>query len=125
MRIVTNACYDLLRHRKRRPADSLDDLMDDPERGDLLADPEPSPESRVLGRELEAAIMAGLQTLPEDQRVTLVLADVQGFDYQEVADIMRTSLGTVKSRLSRGRARLRDYLLGCGELLPDKYRPIS
>lgn len=125
MRIVTNACYDLLRHRQRRPADSLDDLLDDPERGDLLAAPDPSPESRALSHELEAAVMAGLQTLPEDQRVTLVLADVQDFDYQEVADIMRTSLGTVKSRLSRGRARLRDYLLGCGELLPDKYRPIS
>lgn len=123
MRIVTNACYDQLRRRQRRPAGSLDDLMDDPERGDLLSDPAPTPESQMMSRELESAIMDGLQTLPEDQRVTVVLADVQGFDYQEVADITHTSLGTVKSRLSRGRARLRDYLLGCGELLPDKYRP--
>jgi RNA polymerase sigma-70 factor, ECF subfamily len=125
MRIVTNACYDQLRHRQRRPADSLDDLLDDPERGDILADPDPPPENQALSRELEAAIMAGLGILPADQRVTLVLADVQGFDYHEIAEITHTSLGTVKSRLSRGRARLRDYLLGCGELLPDKYRPMS
>jgi RNA polymerase sigma-70 factor (ECF subfamily) len=123
MRIVTNACYDQLRLRRRRPTDSLDDLLDDPESGGLLSDPTPTPETQMMSHELESTIMAGLQMLPDDQRVAVVLVDVQGFDYQEVADITHTSLGTVKSRLSRGRARLRDYLLGCGELLPDKYRP--
>jgi len=59
-----------------------------------------------------------LQTLPTDQRMTLVLSDVQGYSYQEIAEITGTSLGTVKSRLSRARARMRDFLSGQGELLP-------
>jgi RNA polymerase sigma-70 factor (ECF subfamily) len=123
LRIVTNACYDQLRHRHRRRTDPLGEPDEDPDRGGLLTDPQPSPESQAICRELEDAVEAGLQTLPEDQRATLVLVDIQGLDYQEVADMMRTSLGTVKSRLSRARARLRDYLIDCGELLPDRYRP--
>ena len=67
-------------------------------------------------------IQVGLNTLPPDQRIALVLSDVQGFSYQEIAEITRSSLGTVKSRLSRGRAKLRDYLLDQGELLPGRYR---
>ncbi len=54
--------------------------------------------------------------------MTLVLSDVQGYDYQEIAEITGVSLGTVKSRLSRARARMRDYLLVQGELLPAGYR---
>jgi len=52
----------------------------------------------------------------------LILSDLQGLSYQEIADATGLSLGTVKSRLSRGRARLRDYLLEQRELLPTRYR---
>lgn len=122
LRIVTNSCYDQLRRLQRRPSDSLEDLMDDPDRNGLLASAAPGPEAQLLNRELERAISAGLNLLPTDQRTVLVLADVQGLDYQEVAQITRVSVGTVKSRLSRARARLRDYLRECGELLSDRYR---
>jgi len=123
LRIVTNACYDQLRYKKRRPADSLDELMDESEHGPSVADPSPQPEQQALRRELEDAIIAGIQTLPEDQRVTLVLADVQGLSYEEIAGVTGASLGTVKSRLSRARCKLRDYLIEQGELLPGPYRP--
>jgi len=67
-------------------------------------------------------IQAGIQTLPEDQRAALVLSDVQGMSYEEIAAITGANLGTVKSRLSRARAKLRDYLLSTGELSPGRLR---
>ena len=75
-----------------------------------------------MRQELAAVIQVAIGELPADQRTTLVLADIEGMDYQEIADTMGTALGTVKSRLSRGRARLRDFLLERGELLPARYR---
>lgn len=123
LRIVTNACYDQLRRNRRRPADSLDDILDEPDHNPAITDPAPQPEQQAMRRELEETIMTGIQTLPHDQKITLVLADVQGLSYQEVADSTGTSVGTVKSRLSRGRAKLRDYLVNTGELLPAQYRP--
>ncbi len=68
------------------------------------------------------AIEACLQTLPDDQRVTAVLGDVEGYDYKEIAEMTKVSLGTVKSRMSRARAKLRDCLQGYKELLPSSYR---
>jgi RNA polymerase sigma-70 factor (ECF subfamily) len=117
-RIVTNACYDELRRRKRKPATSLDSMLDggDGEIGFDAPDAGESPEERIERRELAATIQAGINTLPPDQRATLVLSDVQGMSYEEIAEITHTSLGTVKSRLSRARAKLRDYLQAQGEL---------
>jgi RNA polymerase sigma-70 factor (ECF subfamily) len=63
-----------------------------------------------------------LQTLPDDQRITAVLRDVEGYDYKEIAEITRVSLGTVKSRMSRARTKLRECLQGFKELLPLSYR---
>ena len=124
LRIVTNACYDELRRKKRRPAISLDELTDEQD-NDLEFDvpsPEDGPETVVQRRELAELIQIGITTLPEDQRVALVLSDVQGLSYDEIADLTNTNLGTVKSRLSRGRAKLREYLQAHGELLPEAYR---
>ena len=123
MRIVTNACYDRLRYRRRRRTESLEDLAQNPDDDSYLCDPVPQPENHLLSRELEQTIMKGLQSLPEDQRTTLVLVDIHGFSYQEVAEITSAATGTVRSRLSRARAKLRDYLVACGELLPARYRP--
>ena len=75
----------------------------------------PRKPDRWTGRR-RAPIQAGLVTLPEDQRIAVVLSDVHGYPYEEIAEIMNSSLGTVKSRISRGRARLRDYLRSQGEL---------
>ena len=80
LRIATNACYDQLRLKKRRPADSLDDILEDPDHSLMMSDPGPLPESHALRRELEEAVMSGLQSLPEDQRVTLILTDIQGLE---------------------------------------------
>jgi RNA polymerase sigma-70 factor (ECF subfamily) len=123
LRIATNTCYDVLRARKRRPTTSLDIETDGGEDSAPLqiADSAESPDDFALRRELAAAIQQGLATLPEEQRIILILSDIQGLAYEEIADITATNLGTVKSRLSRGRARLRD-VLKAGELLPARYR---
>jgi RNA polymerase sigma-70 factor (ECF subfamily) len=87
-----------------------------------LHDPAERPDEFVERREVNQMIQSGLSTLPLEQRTILVLSDVQGLNYQEIAEITGLSLGTVKSRLSRGRARLRDYLVQQRELLPTRYR---
>lgn len=123
LRIAANACTDELRRRGRRPSSSLDLAFEEgmPEPPDR----EPDPESIALTRELRGQIEGALIQLPEDQRMAVVLTDIEGLAYEEVASVMGTSIGTVKSRLSRARARLREVLLGEPELLPDQFRPRS
>jgi RNA polymerase sigma-70 factor (ECF subfamily) len=123
MRIATNACYDELRRRKRRPQSSLDQIVETHESSPLLANKEgPSPEDLQQQSELMDAIQRCLDALPDEQRTVAVLRDVEGYDYREIADIMSISLGTVKSRISRARIKLRDCLQGFGELIPAEYR---
>ena len=123
MRIVSNACYDELRRRKRRPTTSLHDFGEvDEEANPALIDEHEGPNAHAERQELARVIQAGIETLPREQRVTLVLSDVQGFSYQEIAEVTGVSLGTVKSRLARARGKLRDYLRSRAELLPARYR---
>ena len=124
LRIVTNACYDFLRARKRRPAQSLDDLI---ESGEDREPPEfvngrEGPEAHAERAELNRTLQAALSRLPEDQRVVVVLADIQGLSYDEIAAATGTNIGTVKSRLNRARLRLRDWLMERQEHLPERYR---
>ncbi len=123
MRIVTNACYDELRRRQRRPASSLEELEDGPAAADsqLYSMPE-NPEQQAQRHELNAAIQDCLSALPDDQRVIAVLSDIEEYHYQEIAEITGLPLGTIKSRLSRARTRLRDCLQAVKELLPAEYR---
>ena len=128
MRIVANTCRDMLRSRKARPTVPLDPISSDPD--DPTAPPsaadlpstDESPEDHAVREELARTIQAGIASLPEEQRLAVLLVDVQGMDYEEAASAMDCSLGTVKSRLSRGRGRLRDFLRNTGELLPDLFR---
>jgi RNA polymerase sigma-70 factor (ECF subfamily) len=76
----------------------------------------------VERKDLSQVIQRGLGTLPDEQRAVLVLSDIQGMAYKEIARTLGLSLGTVKSRLSRGRGKLRDYLQSNAELLPARYR---
>lgn len=122
LRIASNACYDYLRRKQRHPTSSLDSIMDDEEVPYEFADESAGPEEITLRRELMEHINDALLCLPIEQRLVVVLSDVQGFSYEEIAKITNCSLGTVRSRLSRGRARLRDHLLNKGELLPSQYR---
>ena len=123
MRIVANGCYDELRRRKRRPATSFEDFGTvDEEANPALINRNEGPEKYVERQEMSHVIQAGIETLPPDQRITLVLSDVQGLSYQEIAEATDVPLGTVRSRLARARGKLRDYLRTHGELLPARYR---
>ncbi len=123
LRIVTNACYDQLRAKKRRPTSPMEVVLDDdPIEISLRDTREPQPPEYIEQQELGQLIQRGLDTLPPDQRTVLVLADIQEMSYDEIAASLRISLGTVKSRLSRGRGRLRDFLQSHAELLPARYR---
>jgi RNA polymerase sigma-70 factor (ECF subfamily) len=125
LRTVTNACYDELRRKKRRPTTPLEPDSDDGEEVESprwLADPSASPEQQLEREELEHAIQHCLDALPADFRTVVVLADIQGLDYTEVARAARVPLGTIKSRLARARLRLRECLQAFRELLPAAFR---
>jgi RNA polymerase sigma-70 factor (ECF subfamily) len=109
--IVANAARDELRRQRRRPQRSLDEARDDPERATLdPPDPGPTPDAVALQSELRAHLEAALRALPDDWRLVVVLSDVHGMSYAEVAATVGVPEGTVKSRLSRARGRLRDIL---------------
>ena len=120
LRIASNLCYDRLRSAKRRPEQSLDEAMESP--GFHVPSRDPSPEQQAISRELHDHVQRAILGLPFDQRNTIMLVDVQGLSYQEAAEAMDVSMGTVKSRLSRARAAVRDALMAHRELLPDKFR---
>lgn len=113
-RITTNVCYDAIRYHKRRPAvpfTHMSAAVDDEREFDLPTH-EDGPETMFQRRELATLLQQHINALPIDQRMVLVLSDVQGLSDKEIAGVMRTNLGTVKSRLSRARASLRRSLSG-------------
>lgn len=114
--IAGNRCRDELRRRKRRPATSLDQQMETFGDAYALPTPERSPERRALDSELRQVIVSALVQLPDDQRQALTLRDIDGFSYQEIASATNVSVGTVKSRIARARARMRELLPERGEL---------
>lgn len=118
--IAANACRDLMRAAKARPSFSLDALDTTP--GATPASSEESPDDYAIRREMGRAIQSGLEALSHDHRLTLVLVDIQGLSYEEAARVMRCSVGTVKSRLSRARHHMRELLGRRRELFPDQFR---
>jgi RNA polymerase sigma-70 factor (ECF subfamily) len=124
-RIATNACYDELRRRRSRPAISLDEPRGPEELPIDLPQTGPSLEDHAQQLELAGYLQEALGALPADQRAAIVLCDVQGFDYSEIAQITGVSLGTVKSRIARARARLRELLSTHRELFTISVRPSS
>lgn len=113
-RIVTNLYIDLLRTRPRRRVESLDAPLVTPQGGEVtreVPDPGAGPEEAVLRATLDGEVQRGLLRLSEDLRVVVVLCDIEGYSYEEIAAMLRVPLGTVKSRLHRARrvlaARLR------------------
>jgi RNA polymerase sigma-70 factor (ECF subfamily) len=111
LRIATNRCYDVLRAKNRRPADSLDaeEFESEPVWTSQASEGE-HPEVFAARTELSVHLERALAALPEDQRLVVILSDVHGHPYDEIAEITGVAVGTVKSRLSRARARLRDAL---------------
>ncbi|MGK7900284.1 MAG: sigma-70 family RNA polymerase sigma factor [Hormoscilla sp.] len=108
-RIATNLFYDELRKRKRmRPPLSLDAprLLDDGEMDWEIASPDPGPEENLTTTEFYEQLQAAIAELPEAFRTTIVLREIEGQSYEEIAEITGVSLGTVKSRIARARQRL-------------------
>lgn len=126
MRMVTNTCYDELRRRHRHPTTPLTPLDDNDEEEiespHWMADDGPSPEQSLEQEELAQAVQSCLQNLPEDFRAVIVMVDIEGLDYLEVSSAIQKPLGTVKSRVARGRLRLRECLQKFWELLPAEFR---
>ena len=123
LRIATNTCYDELRRLKRRPAVPLDEMpgaqLDD---GPPLPDDSPSPEQVAQQSELNRAIQGCIEALDDAQKIILVMSDIEGLSYQEIASMVGVKVGTVKSRLSRARRAVRGCLQTVQELLPPSYR---
>lgn len=105
-RLASNACVDLLRKERRHQGTSLDDDAV----GAEIPDTKPTPEEAAETKELRAQIEAGLRQLSPEHRAVLILREIQQLNYEEIADALSLDLGTVKSRISRGRRQLRDFL---------------
>lgn len=107
LRITTNLFYDRMRHRARHPVEALDDLD---EAGSTHASPGPSPEDSALNVELRSVVTTALSGLPYQFRVAVILCDLYQMSYEEIGSTMGWRLGTVRSRIHRGRAMLRGAL---------------
>jgi RNA polymerase sigma-70 factor, ECF subfamily len=113
-RICVNAAMDAQRARKRRPVQPYPELEDDswqPRAGE-----ETDPQRIVMSGERTRALREALARITADQRTAILLFDVEGYDYAEIAEMTSVSLGTVKSRIHRGRLALREVLEGRMEL---------
>lgn len=117
-RIAINAALDLQRARRRRPVQPYPELEDDSWQPPAGADTDP--EALTTTAERHAAIAQALAAITADQRAAIVLFDVEGYDYGEIAEMTGVSLGTVKSRIHRGRLALRSLLVDRMELFRER-----
>jgi len=112
-RIATNLAISELRRRKRRKLLSLTGLFQNDAEGNVEyqpPDPRELPDESLENAELSELIATAIATLPEKYRVAVVLRDVEGRSYEEIAEIMQLGLGTTKSRISRGRGLLKEKI---------------
>jgi RNA polymerase sigma-70 factor (ECF subfamily) len=112
-RILTNTFINIYRKKQRDPYQGTIDELDDWQMGgaeSATSTVTRSAEAEAIDRMPSSAVKDALQSIPEDFRLAVYFADVEGFAYQEIADIMKTPVGTVMSRLHRGRRLLRELL---------------
>lgn len=124
-RIATNLCYDELRKRKRKKEEPIDKELE-LEDGKVIvqiAGTLDSPEEKLERREKQKVLQHYIAKLPLEQRTVVILRDIEGFSYEEIATFLDCSLGTVKSRISRGRQTLKSMLSG-EELFVEEQRQI-
>lgn len=108
-RIASTVCLDFLRKQKRLPeTESADELAED--EGFTPVDDSPTPDEAVIRQESADNIRAAIDALPADMRTVIILYALQGMQYEEIAEVTRTSVGTVKSRISRARQKIAKYL---------------
>lgn len=112
-RLASNACVDLLRREGRHRA-AAGPSLDDEELDLSAADPAPTPQEAAERAELRRQIEDGLRELPEEYRQVLILREMHQLSYGEIGQVLSLDLGTVKSRINRGRQRLRKFLLESG-----------
>ena len=112
-RLTANCCLDMLRRRKRGNCIPLDSLQDE---GFDPPDPSPGPEAQALYQEEQDQLRQAIARLPDEQRDALVLTQLEGMAYAEAALMLGVTEGTVKSRVNRARARLKEYLAEKSEL---------
>ena len=110
-RIMTNAHIDLVRRKGKLRTTSLDFGGADGTGSWEVPDPDSAPDRELMRNAVDDTVQAGLLSMTAEFRTAVLLADVEGLAYEEVADIMRTSVGTVRSRIHRGRKQLRAYLV--------------
>lgn len=119
-RLTTNICLDHLRKQSRRRQVTPAISLDDEEAGwTEPADPGQDPQEKLEIRERKEALAKGLEELPEHHRRVLLLREVSGLSYQEIARELELDLGTVKSRIARARTQLRKILSQPGNLFED------
>ncbi len=120
-RMTANLCIDFLRKKKRQGSEQILSLDTEEEdrRPTELPDLRYEPQSALEKKETREKVQAGLQKLPHEQRLILVLRDVEGFSYQEISDALKIELGTVKSRIYRARAHLARLLTEDGNFLKE------
>ncbi|MFQ3548774.1 MAG: sigma-70 family RNA polymerase sigma factor [Armatimonadota bacterium] len=111
-KILSNVFIDKLRRKPKAPIRSLDQPIDlgDGETQFEVADKADGPEKAVLSMEMDSRIQDALSSMPEVFRLTVIYADIEGFSYEEIAEATNTNVGTVRSRLHRGRKMLKDIL---------------
>ncbi len=114
-RILTTTFINVYRKRRREPQQALGgDLAEWQMSADRLAPPVPSAEAEALDRTTDSDLLRALRDLPGEFRTAVYLADIEGYPYREIAEIMGTPVGTVMSRLHRGRRKIREQLLASG-----------
>ena len=112
-RLASNACVDLLR-REGRHRSAAGPSLDDADARLDAPDPAPSPQEAAERRELREQVAAGLEQLTPEHRQVLVLREIHQLSYDEIAQVLSLDVGTVKSRISRGRRQLRKILVESG-----------
>jgi len=118
-RLTTNVCLDFLRSEGRKPHNSLSYISEDNEEKEIeIPDDRFSPETIVEKTELRQAVDRGLLSLPKDYRAVLLLREIDGLSYEEIADTLSLEVGTVKSRIFRARKRLCAILVADGNFSP-------
>jgi RNA polymerase sigma-70 factor (ECF subfamily) len=122
-KVTTNACLDEIRKRKNKKVVSLDEDVEigGNEIKRQIKDDSPGPELAAEDNELKRAVKDSINMLSEEYRTVIVLRDIQGFSYEEIANIIKCPEGTVKSRINRARQALKKILQKKKELINEEY----
>lgn len=122
-RITTNVCLDELRKRKSKAVVYIDENIrsEDEEINRQIEDNKPTPDQKAEQNELRKTINTAIQSLSQEHKIVIILRDIQGLSYDEIAEILKCPPGTVKSRINRARLSLKEILLSKKELFDTEF----